>query len=244
VGRSGLGSLDVYVAQGAPFPVIVARIYDDAGDAGTSGFAEPFYRSTAIPSSGTGYLIGPSDTARFRYNIGLRTLTDPVTITATVRNTAGGLVHTVTRAYPKNFFLQSSVTGFLGFSLANNQSIQITYQNGGLILYGATVDNITNDPSAQFLTFGSTNPAPRMGPCGGPARPGRPCCSPRSWPRSESGWAPSSPSADARRQGAAAVGCPGGGSAACRSPISARMAATSASVSRRPFSTVASVGSP
>lgn len=169
VDRHGLGSLDVYVAQGAPIPIVLARIYDDAGDAGTSGFAEPFYRASEIPPTGSGYLIGPSDIARFRYNIGLRTLSAPVTLTATVRNTAGGVVHTVSRSYPKDFFLQSSVTGFLGFSLANNQSIQITYQGGGLIVYGATVDNTTNDPSAQFLSFGSA--APGIGDAT-PRRPG------------------------------------------------------------------------
>lgn len=49
--------------------------------------------------------------------------------------------------------MQTSAAGFLGFSLGNNQSIQIDFAGGGLIAYGATVDNVTNDSSAQFLAY-------------------------------------------------------------------------------------------
>jgi PKD repeat protein len=152
MGQSGLGTIDIYVAQGSPVPVILTRIYDDAGAAGTSGFTEPSFRVTDVPQSGGGYLIGPSDVARYRYNLGFRTLTSDVHVTATVRNSAGAIVHTVSTTFPPNFFIQDSATGFLGFSLANNESIQIAYSGGGLIVYGATVDNVTNDPSAQFLS--------------------------------------------------------------------------------------------
>src|SRR5262249_8169362 len=132
-------------------PVIVTRIYNDAGVAGTSGFTEPFYRISDVPQSGSGYLIGPSDVSRYRYNLGFRTLTSDVHVTATVRNPDGRIVNSVSTTLPENCFIQDSATGFLGFSLSNNQSIQISYQGGGLIVYGATVDNVTNDPSAQFL---------------------------------------------------------------------------------------------
>jgi PKD repeat protein len=153
MGQSGLGTIDLYVAQGSPVPVLLTRIYDDAGAAGTSGFTEPFFRLSDIPQNGSGYLIGPSDVSRYRYNLGFRTLSSDVHVTATVRNSAGGIVHTVTTTFPPNFFIQNSASGFLGFSLANSQSIQISYSGGGLIVYGATVDNVTNDPSAQFLNY-------------------------------------------------------------------------------------------
>ncbi|HEY4230845.1 MAG TPA: hypothetical protein VGO79_11785, partial [Thermoanaerobaculia bacterium] len=157
MGQNGLGTIDVYVAHGSPVPIILTRIYDDGGAAGTSGFTEPSFRLTDVPQNGGGYLIGPSDVARYRYNLGFRTLSSDVHVTATVRNSDGAIVHTVSTTFPPNFFIQDSATGFLGFSLANNQSIQITYSGGGLIVYGATVDNVTNDPSAQFLSYTASN---------------------------------------------------------------------------------------
>ncbi len=153
MGQNGLGTIDLYVAKGSPVPIVLTRIYDDGGASGTSGFTEPFYRILDVPQNGGGYLIGPSDVSRFRYNMGFRTLSSDVHVTATVRNSAGGVVHTVNTTFPPNFFIQESASDFLGFSLANNQSIQVTYSGGGLIVYGATVDNVTNDPSAQFLSY-------------------------------------------------------------------------------------------
>ena len=153
--KTGLGSLDVFVSQGAPIPVIQTRIFDDAGVDGTTGFTEPFYRTTDVPTSGTGYLIGPSDVARFRYNIGIRTLQDGVAVTATVRNSNGSVSHVETNHYDQPVFLQTSASSFLGVSLRDDQSIQLSYSGGGVIIYGATVDNVTNDSSAQFMTYGT-----------------------------------------------------------------------------------------
>ena len=134
---------------------VQVSITNNAGAAGTSGFTEPFYRLADVPAAGSGFLIGPADTSRFRYNIGIRTLDNPVSVTITVKNADGNTVHTVINNYPKNFFLQTSVNDFLGFSLANNQSLQLSF-DGGLIAYGATVDNVTNDSSAQFLSYAPT----------------------------------------------------------------------------------------
>lgn len=150
--QTGLGSLDVYVTQGTPIPNVVARIFDDAGASGTLGFTAPFVGKSDVPSSGTGYLLGPADTTRFRYNIGIRTLDHAVTVTAKVRNSSGGVIHTATSALLENYFQQTTADEFLGFTLGSNESIQITFSGGGAIVYGATVDNVTNDSSAQFLS--------------------------------------------------------------------------------------------
>ncbi len=100
MGQNGLGTIDLYVAQGSPVPIVLTRIYDDGGASGTSGFTEPFYRTLDVPQNGGGYLIGPSDVSRYRYNLGFRTLSSDVHVTATVRNPAGGVVHTVTHDLP------------------------------------------------------------------------------------------------------------------------------------------------
>jgi hypothetical protein len=153
LGQSGLGSIDLYLGQGQPLPIVITRIFNDAGTGGTSGFTEPFFRPSDVPDHGMGFLIGPSDTSHFRYNIGVRTLDNPVSLTATVRDSAGNIRHSVTNSYAQNVFVQTSATDFLGFSLGNDESIEIVFTGGGLIAYGATVDNVSNDASAQFLPY-------------------------------------------------------------------------------------------
>ena len=153
LGETGLGSIDLYVGEGQPIPIVITRIFNDAGAEGTTGFTEPLFLPSQVPDEGTGFLIGPSDTSRFRYNIGIRTLDAPVSLTATVRDSAGNILGTVTHSYPENYFVQMSAEDFLGFELGNDESIQITFTGGGLIAYGATVDNVTNDASAQFLPY-------------------------------------------------------------------------------------------
>ena len=38
-----------------------------------------------------------------------------------------------------------------GFEIGDAFSLRITFTGGSLIVYGATVDNTTQDPSAQFM---------------------------------------------------------------------------------------------
>ncbi len=151
LGLSGLGSVDVTVGEGQTVPIVITRIFNDSDTAGTSGFTEPFVPASSVPTEGSGFLVGPSDVVRFRFNIGIRTLDGPVSVTATVRGSAGNILHSVNHSYDPNVFVQTSSTDFLGFSLGNDQSIEIAFTGGGLIAYGATVDNVSNDPSAQFL---------------------------------------------------------------------------------------------
>ncbi len=157
LGKSGLGSLDVFAAGGEA-PVIVARIYNDAGPEGTSGFTESVVAPEDVAggagTSVTGFLLCPADVGRFRYNVGLRTLDAPVSVSVTVLDAAGNVAHTITRDYPASFFAQTTVAAFLGgFAIDNGYSLRITFTGGGLIVYGATVDNVTNDPSVQPMPY-------------------------------------------------------------------------------------------
>ena len=157
MGQTGLGSIDVWAASGSP--VIVARIFDDAGAAGTSGFTEPLVKvdDVTIPGSGgsvTGVLLCPNIVDRYRYNVGLRTIDAPVHVNVTVLDSSGATVHTASHDYPADYFVQTTVTDFLnGFVIGDSYSLRITFSGGGLIIYGATVDNTTNDPSAQFMPY-------------------------------------------------------------------------------------------
>jgi hypothetical protein len=159
MGQSGLGSLDVTMAMLAPpfpkLPVVVTRIFNDAGAAGTSGFTEPLFlaetQGIPLPPPVTGFLLLP-DLDRYRYNVGIRVLGGPVNVTVDVVDSGGNVVHTTTRAYATATVTQTSAEDFAGVALESGQSLRIHFGPPDVILYGATVDNVTQDPSAQFLT--------------------------------------------------------------------------------------------
>jgi hypothetical protein len=150
---SGLGSADVVTDPGSPAPVALARVFNDAG-AGTTGLGhELLSLDRALRSGDSGVLFAPDDVARFRLNIGIRTLSDGATVTITVRDEDGVEVKTATRAYASTFFTQVSAASFLdGYTLVGGETITVKVISGAALVYGATTDNITNDPSVQFAT--------------------------------------------------------------------------------------------
>jgi hypothetical protein len=148
---SGLGSADVIADAGSPFPVLLARVFNDAGAAGTTGLAlEPMAASDALQNGETGVLIAPADT-RFRLNIGVRTLEQGVGFNLTVRNKDGVVVKTTSKSYGPTFFRQIGSTEILdGYVLAGGETITIQITSGSAFVYGSTTDNTTQDPSVQF----------------------------------------------------------------------------------------------
>jgi hypothetical protein len=149
---TGLGSLDVLIPVGGPTAAVaVVRVFNDAGAAGTSGFTEDFVIAEDVIGPGqSGYLIGPPDLAVYRFNVGVRTLGQGASMTVKVRNGAGAVTKTLTKSYAANFFEQTPADTFLGGpGLSGNQSLTIRVTAGSAIVYGATVDNRTNDSSFQ-----------------------------------------------------------------------------------------------
>ena len=148
---SGLGSADVVADAGSPFPVLLARVFNDAGAAGTTGLAlEPMAASDALQNGDTGVLIAPADT-RFRLNIGVRTLEQGVGFNLTVRNKDGVVVKTTSKSFGATFFRQIGSTEILdGYVLAGGETITIQITSGSAFVYGSTTDNTTQDPSVQF----------------------------------------------------------------------------------------------
>lgn len=156
MGLSGLCSIDVYIAAGDATPVVATRVFNDAGAAGTTGFTEPLFDPSKISGgsgqSWFGVLITPPDNTRYRYNVGIRTIGGPVGVSVTVKDHKGNVVHTFSTTYPFDSFTQLTVHDFLGgFDPDPNDSIVVEYSNGQAIIYGATTDNVTNDPSVQFM---------------------------------------------------------------------------------------------
>jgi hypothetical protein len=148
---SGLGSADVVADAGSPFPVLLARVFNDAGAAGTTGLAlEPMAASDALQNGESGVLIAPADT-RFRLNIGVRTLEQGVAFNLTVRNKDGVVVKTTAKSFGPTFFRQIGSTEILdGYVLAGGETITIQITSGSAFVYGSTTDNTTQDPSVQF----------------------------------------------------------------------------------------------
>ena len=155
-GRSGTGSIDLVTTQSATKPIIITRVFNDAGAAGTAGLTEDLIDlsdARVLNAATTGFLVTPTDPAKTRFNIGVRTLLAGATFTAVLRDTNGGAVRSVTKSYPPNWFEQVDSTGFFGgFAISGNQSIAITISSGSAIIYGSTTDNITNDPNIQYAT--------------------------------------------------------------------------------------------
>lgn len=152
MGLTGLGSLDVVADDSLPAPLVVARVFNDAGALGTTGFSEELVvPGDALGAGERGILVAPPDAALYRYNVGIRTLGAGAMLSIMVRNAGGSVTRTLTRAYPANYFEQRDSAAFLeGAAVAANDTIVVEIVSGRAIVYGATIDNRTNDPSMQL----------------------------------------------------------------------------------------------
>jgi hypothetical protein len=147
-GVRGLGTIDILPATGA-IPQMTVRIYDDGGE-GTTGFTLPVVMpEEALVAGDRGVLIAPADPIAFRFNVGVRTLELGATMTITVRDRRGEVLHTLTREYPPAYFVQQPAAIFAERA---GDFIEVEITSGSAFLYGAAVDNTTNDPSVQVLT--------------------------------------------------------------------------------------------
>lgn len=158
MGQSGLGTLDILLPSASSSPaVIVTRVFNDADAAGTAGFTEEAISPNETGTGGrvitngkSGYLVLPADMDRFRFNIGLRTLSSAASVQFTVRDASGAIIGLASKTMPSSSFLQQEAGAMLGIPLPPNGTIRIVINGGATIVYGATTDNTTNDPSVQF----------------------------------------------------------------------------------------------
>lgn len=152
----GIGSADLIadIAGNAsmPVPLSLFRIFNDAGAAGTSGLVqEPVRAEDALRAGDTGAILAPSDVATLRLNVGLRTLGQGAAVSIVVRDREGVTVASREREYAPHYFEQVGSAAFVGgYVLAGGETISVTVTRGSAIVYGATTDNVTNDPAQQF----------------------------------------------------------------------------------------------
>jgi hypothetical protein len=148
---TGLGSLDV-VVEGKGMPVIVARAFDDRGDDGTSGATVPaVHTEDALHVGASATLILPSDRRNFRFNVGVRALADGAAATVAIYGENGILRKDLgERSWSGDAFEQLPADAFAGETLLASESLVFTLIRGGLVIYGTTTDNTTNDPSINI----------------------------------------------------------------------------------------------
>ncbi len=96
-----------------------------------------------------GVLIAPPDTTLFRWNLGVRALSTGAALTLTVRGPAGNVIGTATKTYPPNALDQQEASSYLGAPVIGSETVTIEVTSGSAIVYAATADNITQDPSVQ-----------------------------------------------------------------------------------------------
>jgi hypothetical protein len=149
---TGLGSVDLVADTNSPFPVALARVFNDGGANGTTGLTvDALATDDALQPGQTAALFVPAETSRFRLNIGYRTLDRGATLAITVRDRDGAVVKTLEKTIPPTYFRQVGSSDFLdGATLMGGESISIAVTQGSAFVYGATTDNVTNDPSVQL----------------------------------------------------------------------------------------------
>jgi len=151
LGRTGLGTIDVVVETGE-LPTIVARAYDDQENGTTGATITMMTPDEALSAGESGSLIVPANREKFRFNVGVRTLSEGATIRVIVRSQSGiERLNSGEIALPANWFVQRPGEAFAGTALLANESIGIEVIRGSVIVYGTTVDNKTNDSSIQII---------------------------------------------------------------------------------------------
>lgn len=152
MGASGLGSLDIVSTSGGR-PLVIARVFNDSGAAGTAGFTEDFVATEqALGEDETAYIVMPTNLTNFRMNIGVRTFDAGATIDISAANAVGSIyVPGFTRAYPPDYFEQPALSQFLnGATPVVNGVVTVTVRSGKAVIYASTTDNRTNDSSIRF----------------------------------------------------------------------------------------------
>ena len=145
-GSEQQGNRPVIVVSNDGFPPLVtARVYNDQGANGTSGFTEEMIRPSDVLHSGdVAVLMTPADLTRFRANIGIRTLSSDVSI-----DVQYGQRTSNERQFSANTFQQFSLTDFGDTTPVENEQIYL-FVTGDVVIYESVTDNKTNDSSIAF----------------------------------------------------------------------------------------------
>lgn len=150
LGRSGIGSIDVFTTVGFEPPLATARIYE-ASAGSTKGLTiDAQILDRAL--TGEAVLFAPPDPTKFRMNIGVRTLDRPVRIGLQIYRANGTeRSDAVTLNLPAHYFVQNEASQLLGKALVAGDVI-VVITDAPAFVYGSITDNTSQDPSVQFAS--------------------------------------------------------------------------------------------
>jgi WD40-like Beta Propeller Repeat len=134
-GVTGIGSVEI-VPDAGPAPASVFRI-----DNGGSVVVPAVDAESVLVTGSRGAVTMPSDTNRFRLNVGFLTLTTGVTMTVSLHESAGKLVRSTTQSFPPNYLVQMAASNLVGGAVAADQSIVFTIDSGSVVVFASTVAN-------------------------------------------------------------------------------------------------------
>lgn len=150
-GGSGLGSADVISSVGGA-PAAVIRVTDQASENKPSVQIPLVDPTQALTAGVRGTLITPADVSMTRFNIGIRTLDQGVTMMVTLYSEGGAVVKTNTMAFPSNYFVQMPVNDLIGGVAGSNSAISFSVTGGSALIYGSGADNNGRNITLQFAT--------------------------------------------------------------------------------------------
>jgi len=88
-------------------------------------------------------------------DVGIRTLSNGVTMSISVYDAAGALVRTTTRSLRPNSFSQFAATDLLGGAIAANQAVVFSIEAGSGVVYGSSVANSGGGSTLQVANAGA-----------------------------------------------------------------------------------------
>lgn len=145
----GGASVDVMPGVGSA-PITVTTITNTAAEGKPTIQVPQVNAADALAAGTRGTLIGPSDPAAMRFNIGVRTLQNAASLTFRVHNRLGAELRAVTRVFPPMYFQQFSSADLLGGALGANEAVVVTVNAGSAIVYGVAIDNTTGHGVLQI----------------------------------------------------------------------------------------------
>lgn len=153
MGTSGLGTLDIVTNGGTP--VVSARVFSDAGAAGTSGFNEEgLSPDRALDFFQRGTMVVPADLTNFRMNVGIRTVGGPLQVYIDTYGPTGTHLNQRIVTYPANSFEQVPVNTFAGITVPAGATISVFVNStpGSIFVYQSVTDNRTQDSALRMAT--------------------------------------------------------------------------------------------
>ncbi|HET7433686.1 MAG TPA: MBG domain-containing protein [Thermoanaerobaculia bacterium] len=145
-----------------PLPSILAHVFNDQAEHGTSGLLEraiPIERT--LTAGDRAVLVTPIDPIAARMNIGLRSFADGLLVRITRRAADGTLLGTTDHAVAPSTLEQQPASALVAAPIGISESLTFEVLNGGGVIYGSATDNGTNDPNMQMAA--ELGAAPRSG---------------------------------------------------------------------------------